>query len=75
MTETQFAAMALRAVAADLKKLLYDRPEITARLHGEDNTGEATRFVHAVIAVTVEDLQDRLVTLAADRGIDLRADA
>lgn len=71
MSEHELTAMAMRAVAADLDKLLFDRPEITARV----SSGSETRFVHQVIRNTVNDLRDRLNTLADDEGIDLQVGA
>lgn len=71
MTETELIELALRTVDADLKKMAFDRPEITAKVHGTSNPGEATRFVHSWIASTVDDLRDRLATRADDHGITL----
>jgi hypothetical protein len=68
MDDHELTRMALRAVAADLAKMLFDRPDITARV----SSGAETRFVHGRIRATVEDLQDRLLTLADDEGIDLQ---
>ncbi len=67
MTELDLTRMAVRAVADDLDKMLFDRPDITARV----SSGSETRFVHSTIRALVEDLKDRLNTLAADRGLDL----
>jgi hypothetical protein len=75
MTEPELIEMALRTVAADLEKMLYDRPGITAQLHEQGNPGEATRFVHSWIRNAVEDLQDRLTTYADDRGIEIEVKA
>lgn len=67
MTEPELIEMAYRAVAADLNNMLYDRPEITAAVA----SGSETRFVHAWIRSTVEDLFARVVERASDEGIDL----
>lgn len=67
MTDLELTRMAIRAVAADLEKMLYDRPDITARTA----SGSETRFVHDTIRSLVEGLQDRLNVLVEDRGLDL----
>lgn len=68
LTNAELVEIAMRAVAADLTRLRYDRPDVTARL----SSGSEIRFVHSWIKDIVEDLQDRLATRANDHGIDLQ---
>lgn len=91
LTDQQLTETALRIVDRELTVLgQFDRGEdIRHALHlhhcdsadhntwdcPRDDWGRESRGVQAAIKSAVEDLRDRLATIAYDHGVELRADA